>query len=81
MGLSLVYALAESEVMGDIVDTLEELLDLTRQLFGVSEWLTIQQPWERVDEEAANGSEGWYSASRWEGSTPTVREAPYQQLR
>lgn len=71
MGLSLVYALAESEVMGDIVDTLEELLDLTRQLFGTSEWLTIQQPWEWMDVDVANGSEGWYSALRWDGSTPS----------
>jgi len=57
MGLSLVYAFAESEVMEDIVDTLEELLDLSRQLFGTSAWLTTQQPWPEmsVDEEAAGG--------------------------
>jgi hypothetical protein len=72
MGLSLVYAFAESEVMEDIVDTLEELLDLSRQLFGTSAWLTIQRPWPEMsmDEETANGSDGWYSALRWEGSTP-----------
>jgi len=45
-GLSLVYAFAESEVMEEIVDTLEEVLDLSRQLFGTSSWLTLmtQQP-------------------------------------
>src|ERR1700727_2608544 len=53
MGLSLVYAFAESEVMEDIVDTLEELLEISRQLFGTSAWLTTQQPWP-VDEEAAS---------------------------
>jgi hypothetical protein len=69
MGLSLVYAFAESEVMEDIVDTLEELLEISRQLFGTSAWLTTQQPWP-VDEEAASVSDGWYSPLRWEGSTP-----------
>lgn len=73
MGLSIVYAFAESEVMKDIVDSLEELLDLSRQLFGTSAWLTTQQPWAEmtIDEEApGNPQDGWHSALKWEGSTP-----------
>ena len=63
MGLSLVYAFAEGEVMNDIVDTMEELLDLSRQLFGTSAWLTTQQPWPELSvQEETSGSvcEGWY---------------------
>ncbi|KAF9228048.1 hypothetical protein BS17DRAFT_793616 [Gyrodon lividus] len=41
--LSLVYSLAEREVMKDMVDTPEELLELCRALFGTSAWLT--QTW------------------------------------
>jgi hypothetical protein len=69
MGLSLVYAFAEKEVMEGVVDALEELLDLSRQLFGTSAWLTTQQPIS-VDEGRADESSGWYSALEWEGSTP-----------
>ncbi|KAJ3748883.1 hypothetical protein DFH05DRAFT_612900 [Lentinula detonsa] len=38
LGLSLIYALAETNIMTDIVDTLDELLDLSRQLFGTAAW-------------------------------------------
>ncbi|KAJ3777872.1 hypothetical protein FB446DRAFT_77222 [Lentinula raphanica] len=37
-GISLIYALAETNVMSDIVDTLDELLELSRQLFGTAAW-------------------------------------------
>jgi len=72
MGLSLVYAFAEKEVMEGVVDALEELLDLSRQLFGTSAWLTTQQPWSEISvgEEGADESSGWYSPLGWEGSTP-----------
>ncbi|KDQ59407.1 hypothetical protein JAAARDRAFT_32964 [Jaapia argillacea MUCL 33604] len=40
MGLSLVYAYAETEVMHDMVTTIEELLESTQKLFGTSAWLT-----------------------------------------
>lgn len=63
MGLSLVYAFAEGEVMNDIVETMEELLDLSRHLFGTSAWLTTQQPWPElnVHEEISDSiCEGWY---------------------
>jgi len=72
MGLSLVYAFAEKEVMEGVVDALEELLDLSRQLFGTSAWLTTQQSLSAisVDEGRADESSGWYSALEWEGSTP-----------
>lgn len=54
MGLSLVYAYAESEIMKSVVDTMEELLEISRDLFGSSAWLTTQQPWVeiRMSEEA-----------------------------
>lgn len=39
LGLSLIYALAEIDAMTDLVDTLEQLLTLGRQLFGTSSWL------------------------------------------
>lgn len=50
MGLSLVFAFAEREVLKDLVETLEELLDLCRQLFGSSAWLTepMSQPVSQV---------------------------------
>jgi hypothetical protein len=71
MGLSLVYAFAESEVMKDIVDALEELLDLSRQLFGTSAWLKTPQPWPEMSvDEAGSGNDRWSSALRWEGSSP-----------
>lgn len=64
MGLSLVYAFAEQEAMKDMVNTLEELLDLTGQLFGASAWLTQYPPSSRtsIQEE----SNGWYSTFKWE---------------
>jgi hypothetical protein len=40
MGLSLVYAFAESEVLRDLIDNIEELLQLSRDLFGSAAWLT-----------------------------------------
>lgn len=39
MGLSLTYAFAEAEILKDIVDALEDLLELSQQLFGSSAWL------------------------------------------
>ncbi|KIK79803.1 hypothetical protein PAXRUDRAFT_833910 [Paxillus rubicundulus Ve08.2h10] len=44
MQLSLVYSLAEREVMKDMVDTLEGLLESCRALFGTSAWLTRTWP-------------------------------------
>lgn len=42
LGLSLVYALAEIDALTDVVDVTEELLDLSRQLFGTSSWFELQ---------------------------------------
>ncbi|KAL0578438.1 hypothetical protein V5O48_003537 [Marasmius crinis-equi] len=39
-GLSVVYTLAEAVVMADLVRTIEELLDLCRQLFGTTSWFS-----------------------------------------
>jgi hypothetical protein len=39
-GLSRVYASAEGEVLAYMVDTLENLLNICRTLFGTAEWLT-----------------------------------------
>ncbi|KAH7921497.1 hypothetical protein BV22DRAFT_1038618 [Leucogyrophana mollusca] len=60
-GLSLVYSLAEREVMKDMVDTLESLLELCRQLFGTSAWLT--HAWPRISNDEGPGTPGdtWYS--------------------
>ncbi|KAL0947218.1 hypothetical protein HGRIS_013335 [Hohenbuehelia grisea] len=40
LGLSMVYAFAETDVLTELVETLEELLELSRQLFGTSAWFT-----------------------------------------
>ncbi|KAF8652680.1 hypothetical protein AX16_004186 [Volvariella volvacea WC 439] len=39
LGLSRIYALAEIDVLNDLVDTLEHLLGIGRQLFGTLSWL------------------------------------------
>lgn len=44
LGLSLVYAFAEADILTNLVDTVEELLDLSRQLFGTSSW--FDQSWQ-----------------------------------
>ncbi|KIJ69535.1 hypothetical protein HYDPIDRAFT_145711 [Hydnomerulius pinastri MD-312] len=64
MKLSLVYSLAEREVMKDMVDTLEDLLELCRQLFGTSAWLTQTWPEANLEENPTSpGTPGdmWYS--------------------
>ncbi|KAF9489836.1 hypothetical protein BDN71DRAFT_1455486 [Pleurotus eryngii] len=38
LGLPIVYAFAEADVLRELVDTLEDLLELSRQLFGTSSW-------------------------------------------
>ncbi|KAI0317762.1 hypothetical protein OF83DRAFT_1186763 [Amylostereum chailletii] len=38
-GMSLVYVLAESEVLKDLVDAMENLLSVCRALFGTATWL------------------------------------------
>ncbi|EKM55792.1 uncharacterized protein PHACADRAFT_184561 [Phanerochaete carnosa HHB-10118-sp] len=68
LGLSLVYAFAEQQVMRNMIDALEGLLELTGSLFGTSTWLTAQSTQvpctsTRYDEEADHG---WYSTFRWE---------------
>jgi hypothetical protein len=39
VGVSLIYVMAELELLAELVDTIDELVDLTRQLFGTSSWL------------------------------------------
>ncbi|KAG1883151.1 hypothetical protein F4604DRAFT_1741037 [Suillus subluteus] len=63
-GISLAYSVAEGEVMRDMVDTIEDLLELCRQLFGTSAWLTHTLPETtvyNVDEEPGTPGEGWFS--------------------
>ncbi|KAG1849064.1 hypothetical protein C8R48DRAFT_729509 [Suillus tomentosus] len=63
-GISLAYSVAEGEVMKDMVDTIEGLLELCRQLFGTSAWLTHTWPETSVynaDEGPGTPSEGWFS--------------------
>lgn len=38
LGLSVIYAFAEIDVLRELVDTIDELLYLARQLFGTSLW-------------------------------------------
>lgn len=67
MGLSLVYAFAESEALRDLVEALETLVDLTRELFGTAAWLThptIHQHQPGSEMSSISESEeplGWYS--------------------
>ncbi|KAI3610856.1 hypothetical protein WG66_007253 [Moniliophthora roreri] len=42
-GLSVVYALAETNVLADIVDAIKELLLLCRQLFGTTAWFDYKR--------------------------------------
>ncbi|KAL0071633.1 hypothetical protein AAF712_001490 [Marasmius tenuissimus] len=42
-GLSVVYTLAEAVILADIVRSVEEMLDLCRQLFGTTSWF-IENP-------------------------------------
>lgn len=65
LGLSLVYAFAEQQVMRNMVDTLEALLDLTGSLFGTSTWLTHDSHWS-MSTRHEDGDHGWYSTFRWE---------------
>ncbi|EMD38705.1 hypothetical protein CERSUDRAFT_113885 [Gelatoporia subvermispora B] len=69
MGLSLVYAFAEQEVMKNMVDTLEELLETTGRLFGTSTWLTHDSRWSRMTVND-DGDHGWYSTFKWDESQP-----------
>ncbi|KAI0637282.1 hypothetical protein C8Q77DRAFT_1050225 [Trametes polyzona] len=65
LGLSLVYAFAEQEVMQNLVDTLEELLDVTGRLFGTNAWLTHETHFSRTST-VEEGDHGWYSTFKWE---------------
>ncbi len=65
LGLSLVYAFAEQEVMQNLVDTLEELLEVTGRLFGTSAWLTHESHFSRTST-VEEGDHGWYSTFKWE---------------
>ncbi|KAI0822655.1 hypothetical protein BC628DRAFT_1421604 [Trametes gibbosa] len=65
LGLSLVYAFAEQEVMHNLVDTLEELLEVTGRLFGTSAWLTHESHFSRTST-MEEGDHGWYSTFKWE---------------
>lgn len=66
MGLSLVYAFAEQEVMKNMVDTLEELLELSGRLFGTTAWLTHEQRMSMTSLHEDTGDRGWYSTFKWE---------------
>lgn len=65
LGLSLVYAFAEQEVMQHLVDTLEELLEQTGQLFGTSAWLTHETHFSRTST-VEEGDHGWYSTFKFD---------------
>jgi len=44
MGLSPVHAFVEGELMTAMVDALEDTVELCRNLFGSSDWLTLDRP-------------------------------------
>jgi hypothetical protein len=60
LGLSLVYTLAEHQIMGSIVEVVESLLALTGELFGTSVWLKQHSPF-LVSTRHEDGDHGWYS--------------------
>ena len=64
MGLSLVYSFAEQEVLGNMVDAMEKLLEVTGSLFGASAWLTSDTQWSRTTYRE-EGNRGWYSTTKW----------------
>ncbi|KAI0085393.1 hypothetical protein BDY19DRAFT_896736 [Irpex rosettiformis] len=68
LGLSLVNAFAEQEVMRNMVDTLEALLESTGSLFGTSAWLTHDTHWSKltIHNDEGHNDHGWYSTLRWE---------------
>jgi hypothetical protein len=66
LGLSLVYAFAERQVMRSMVETIESLLELTGNLFGTSTWLTQQSHLSISTRPHEDGDHGWYSTFRWE---------------
>ncbi|KZT66828.1 hypothetical protein DAEQUDRAFT_729793 [Daedalea quercina L-15889] len=66
MGLSLIYAFAEMEVMKHMVCSLEELLELTGRLFGTTAWLTHSQHVSVASLHEEVGDHGWYSTFKWE---------------
>ncbi|KAF8633737.1 hypothetical protein AX17_004393 [Amanita inopinata Kibby_2008] len=55
--LSLIYIFAELDVLTNLVDTMDELLDLNRELFGKSNWcnLSMSSPFISMHEEMAAG--------------------------
>ena len=65
LGLSAVYAFAEQQVMGNVVDTLEALLEVTGSLFGTSAWLTHENH-VAMSTRHEDREHGWYSTFRWE---------------
>jgi hypothetical protein len=63
LGLSLAYTFAEIEAMRKLVDTLDELLELSRQLFGTSAWLSQLYPWNKTAtaEDGVAEFDGWHA--------------------
>ncbi|THH09172.1 hypothetical protein EW146_g8766 [Bondarzewia mesenterica] len=65
LGLSIVYAFAESEILEDLVDTMEDLLDICRSLFGTAAWLVEVPQWAELtvndDGPSSPAGRGWYS--------------------
>ena len=64
--LSLVYSFAEQEVVKALVESLEELLELSGRLFGARAWLLPDSEWARVDTGISDTDQGWYSTWKQE---------------
>ena len=56
----MIYSIAEREVMMDLVDAVEDVSELCRELFGTSVWLT--ETWEQgmVEDGVVAPDEGWH---------------------
>lgn len=65
-GLSLVYSFAEQEIVKALVETLEELLELSGRLFGTRAWLLPDSEWTRVDTGISDVDQQWYSTWKQE---------------
>jgi len=59
-GLPMIYSIAEREVMMDLVDTVEDVSELCRELFGTSVWLTETWGQGIMENGLVSPGEGWH---------------------
>jgi hypothetical protein len=72
---SLVWAMAESELLEGVVDNLEQMLELSRALFGSDAWLEESVQAMKEHEEMT----GWFSTvSRSASRQPSRQPSPHR---